>query len=68
MTDYNKAFKVKHGLEATTATVSKIIFGDSSEMTTAATGIPVITAAQTTSTTTGTGKLVTISNNAGRLA
>ena len=38
MTDYNKAFKVKHGLEATTATVGKVIFGDSSEITTSTGG------------------------------
>jgi hypothetical protein len=34
MTDTNKAFKVKHGLEATTATISKIVFsGDGSSAT-----------------------------------
>lgn len=66
----NNNFRVKNGLEvATTATVASVVFsGDNSVQTSAATAIPVITAAATTATSTATGKLVSISNTGGKLA
>jgi hypothetical protein len=75
MTTTNNNFRVKNGLEvATSATIgTSLHFSDGSVQTTAYTGgggttIPLITAAETTATSTATGKLVSISDNGGRLA
>jgi hypothetical protein len=65
----NKNLRVKNSLEFTSSGEG-IVFADATVMTTAASGvaIPVVTAAETTATTTATGKLVSISDAGGRLA